>query len=157
MSYRGATDVSADRNLYWGTSRQASTLLLITDKGYYSNFDKYRAQTTLDRNSVSTDPGFPSAPVASSNIDMERLQKAETNNIPVMRPHLFELGDIIEIGFDGVARRVRTIADNAIVFEPPLDRKPTHGATILIWGQKVKAWNLNRKYRKLVERLNAVR
>lgn len=157
LSYRGATNVSADRNLYWGTRRQQRSLLVITDKGFYSDFKKYRAQTTLDQNSVSTDPGFLSVPVASSNIDTERLEKAETNRIPVMRPHLFQVGDLIEIGFDGISRRVRAIADDAVLFEPPLDQKPTKGATLLIWGQKFEPWNLNGKYQKLVERLNVER
>jgi nitrous oxidase accessory protein NosD len=157
LNYRGATDVSADRNNYWGTSRQNSTLLLITDKGFYSDFGKYRAQNPIDQNSVSTDPKFPSAPVASSNIDTERLQAVGANIIPVVRSHLFRDDDIIEIGFDGIPRRVRAIANDAVQFDPPLQEKPTHGATVLIWGESMEQWNLGPQHREVVKRLNAER
>lgn len=154
LSYRGATDVSADRNLYWGTNRQDRTLLLITDKGFYSDFNKYLAQTTIDQKSVSRDPRFPSAPLASSKIDTERLEAADTNILPIVRSHLFHAGDMIEVGFDGVPRRVRKVGKDVVRFAPPLPRKPTHGATILIWGPKIAKWDLGREYRELVQRLN---
>lgn len=155
LNYQNAKDVSADRNLYWGTDRQKSTLLLINDRGFYSDFQKYRAQTTLDQNSVSRNPMFPSAPIASSTIDTERLMVAETFRIPVARSHVFHEGDVIEIGFDGVPRRVQSVADDSIVFEPPLRKTPAHGATVLIWGHSIGEWNLGRKYRDLVAKLNA--
>lgn len=157
LNYRSAKDVSADRNTYWGTSRQERSLLVINDKGFYTDFNKYRAQTALDQNSISADPGFPSTPVASSNIDTDRLQVVELNRLPVVRSHLFHEGDMIEIGFDGVSRRVQSIAEETVQFDPPLDQKPTHGATILIWGEKRAAWNLSPKHRELVERLNAAK
>ena len=157
LNYRNATDVTADHNLYWGTTRQKSTLLLINDKGFYLDFNKYRTQSPVDQNSVSVDPNFPSAPVASSNVDTERLKSVDVNTIPVFRSHLFHAGDIIEIGFDAVPRRVRSIVEETVSFEPPLPKKPTHGATVLIWGQERKKWNLGLEYRELVDRLNAER
>ena len=154
LNYRGATDVQADRNLYWGTDRQQRSLLVITDGGFYTDFNKYLAQSTVDRNSVSRDPKFPSAPVASSSIDAQNLAKADLDRIPVERSHLFRDKDIIEIDFDGVPRRVQAVSDDTVRFEPPLTKKPTHGATVLIWGEKREKWNLGPEYRDLVKRLN---
>jgi len=90
LSYRGATEVSGDRNLYWGTNRQERTLLLITDNGFYSDFDKYLAQTAIDQKSVSRDPKFASAPLASSNIDTERLEAAASNSLPFAKATLLK-------------------------------------------------------------------
>lgn len=157
LNYRNAKDVTADKNLYWGTKRQNSTLLLINDKGFYSDFNKYRTQSNIDQNSVSVDPSFPSAPIAASNIDVEQLTSITVKSIPILRSHLFHEGDIIEIGFDGVPRRVRSIVEETVFFEPPLPQKPTHGATVLIWGSERKKWNLGLECRELVHRLNAER
>jgi hypothetical protein len=73
----------------------------------------------------------------------------------VERSHLFREGDFIEIGFDGVPRHVHTVINDTVAFAPPLDEKPAHGATILIWGQKPGRWDLGLKYRELVQGLNS--
>jgi hypothetical protein len=52
----------------------------------------------------------------------------------------FKVGDAVELDFDGRARRIVEIDTNedAIVIDPPLDRKPLKGSLVADWADRTK-------------------
>jgi hypothetical protein len=44
----------------------------------------------------------------------------------------FEVGDHIEVNFDGRARKVTSVAEDHIVFEPPLGKLHHHGWDVVV-------------------------
>ena len=133
---------SVGNSIFWANSvRDFGTTALSNDSLNFSNL-----AIQLDSgNNISADPYFVHAPletviiVADSQTDSVNISYS---TVPV------SVGDIVEIGDDGVSRTVTGVSSaNEVSFTPPLDLKPEAGTRFDIWGTGVytlaAAYSLN--------------
>ena len=132
---RGIEGYTADRNLFWGSSRVKNPQIIATDAGWLRDFDAVKASTGQDGHSIYADPKFRSAPVAFRVLDSRRLDEC-TKTTWYLRGSAegFLEGDHVEVNFDGVRRRIIVVDGAAITVEPGLEEKPIKGWLVANWA-----------------------
>ncbi len=140
---RGVEGYRADRNLFWNTARAAEPTIMATDAGWLKCWDAVRASSGQDANSVYAEPQFRSAPIGYAVIDHRHLLQC-TRESWVLRDRSAQVrpGDMVEVNFDGRARRVTAVEQlssgrgtvQRITVAPPLAEKPMKGWLVAVWG-----------------------
>ena len=146
FSINGIEDYTADTNLFWNSDRAINPHIIRDDAGWHRDFEQYQSTTTNDVNSVYESPNFASAPLVVDSVDVGRLGEMTTTFLPLWdKGVLFEVGDYVEVNFDGVARQVVEITNNGIVLSNALDQIPFGNVTISNWGTQTNyQWDLSR-------------
>jgi len=117
----------SDHNLFWSPARP-----LVGWKGKTERFEKYRELSGQDKHSEVADPRFRNAPVSYRSGDTKKgpwydiARNANTASKLWLRfgKGDYEVGDFVEVNWDGVPRKVTKVGDGYIVIDPPLARQP---------------------------------
>ena len=134
---RGVLGYRADRNLLFNSVRAVNPSVAATDDGWLKDFDAVRRSTGQDAHSVYADPQFRSAPIAFDALDSKRLHESSRERWYMRRGgETFDTGDLVEVNFDGVPRRVTAVGDGAITVAPPLRAKPVQTWLVANWGDR---------------------
>lgn len=134
---RGVKGYAADRNLFWNAAGVASKMVLASDKGWHRELEPFQQATGQDANSVYADPRFRNGPVAFGVLDWRRLTDCTRDTWYLRRGHgPVGVGDVVEVNFDGVVRKVTAVEGAKITVSPGLAAKPTKGWLVCNWGSK---------------------
>jgi len=132
---KGVRGYTGNRNLLWTSAgSQQNRPLLASDGGWHSSLREFQDATGQDGESVFSDPQFANAPVLLGVLDHRRLCEC-TRERWFLRGGTsgFEPGDHVEVNFDGVLRRVRTVAESSVTVAPPLDEAPVKAWLVANW------------------------
>ncbi|MFW6162534.1 MAG: hypothetical protein ACODAJ_07165, partial [Planctomycetota bacterium] len=84
--------------------------------------------------SVCAAPQFVNAPAVCIQIDGRRLFECTASKLVLRGPTaLFEVGDHVEVKFDGIVRQVRAVGKDHIVIAPPLAVPLDKAGLVLNW------------------------
>ena len=133
---RGIQGYDGDHNLFFNAHGVRGRPVMASDRGWHRTFREYRSATGYDRLSVFGDPRFRNAPVAFAAVDGRRLTDCSRATL-YLRGGVgsIRLGDIVEINFDGVPRKVIDRSREAISISPALRTKPITPGLVCHWGQ----------------------
>lgn len=132
---RGIEGYEADRNLFFKARGLDNTRILVSDRGWNQSLEQFREATGQDRNSVVGDPRFRNAPVAYGVVDSGRLTDCTRDTWYLGRgAELFEVGDTVEVDFDGRGRKITAREGDRITVSPGLAEKPVKGLLLCNWG-----------------------
>jgi len=131
----GIRGYRADRNVFWNSARPRDPRIIATDDGWHSDFQAVQRSTGEDQHSIYADPQFRNAPVAFRVLDGSRLDRCTKETWYLRRGSQgFEVGDFVEVNFDGVRRRITRRDEATITVAPPLKQKPIKGWLVANWG-----------------------
>ena len=106
-------------------------------RNWPKDIDGFRKVSGQDAHSICADPQFVNAPVSCIQIDGRRLFECTASKLVVRgSPAIFAVGDHVEVKFDGVVRRVKTVGADHIVIAPPLDAALDKAGLVLNWKDK---------------------
>ena len=132
---RGISGYTGDRNLFFHSPRVADAALMATNDGWLKGLAAVQRLTGQDAHSIQADPRFRAAPIAYDVLDSKRLGDSTRDRWFLRRGGaMFEPGDLVEVNFDGVGRRVRSVEDGAITVDRPLGEKPVQHWLVANWG-----------------------
>lgn len=90
-----------------------------------------------DLNSVMKDPEFRNAPVICVSLDAKKIGDNTRDRLLLDRlGSQFQVGDNVEVHFDGVVRKVTAQEGDAITIDPPLAEAPDRTLLICNWKEK---------------------
>ncbi len=133
-SVAGVTNYDGDRNLFWNSVRVANPTVLASDAGWHGSLEEFQAATGEDPNSVYANPRFVHAPILYGVLDDDLLTECTRETLILRSSEGFQVGDHVEINFDGTVRTIVSMQGRAIVLDPPLDEKPLKGWLVADWG-----------------------
>jgi len=132
---RGIRDYTADRHLFWNTSRVSEPTVMATDTGWHDDFEVARRSTGQDERSVYAAPRFRNAPIAFAVLDSRRLDECTRDTWHLRKgAGEFRPGDLVEANFDGVRRRVTAADGLRISVAPGLSEAPVKGWLVANWA-----------------------
>jgi len=133
---RGVEGYVGDHNLLYNARGVVDKRVVASDKGWHRSFEDYRRATGYDRQSFYGDPRFCNAPVAFAVLDGRRLTDCSRSTFYLRKPAgPFQVGDTVEIDFDGVPRKVTQCAGEMIAVSPALRAKPLKPCLLCNWGE----------------------
>lgn len=118
------TTYTADYNLFYVSDDEwAETEAVLHALGQWNlTLEQFQALTGEDQNSIVGNPQLANMPAYYSVIDTDRNHEMTHNMIYLAyETTYFNIGDIIELNFDGVARTITALGDYSITFTPALD------------------------------------
>ncbi|WP_197355718.1 right-handed parallel beta-helix repeat-containing protein [Aureliella helgolandensis] len=126
-----ALQYEADENLYWNSSRALNPMFLRTAEGWQRNWDQYQSGNEHDQNSAYGNPEHINAPIAFDSAK----SRESTHSVLALNTHevLFEVGDFVEVNFDGVQRQITAKSADRITIFPPLEEL-TRTTLVANWG-----------------------
>jgi len=106
-------------------------------RNWPGDFAGYQKVSGQDAHSLAADPQFVNAPAFCVQADDRRITEFTTEKV-ILRgaTDLFEVGDHVELFFDGVVRTVKSVGSDHIVIAPPLAAPPAKGGLVLNWKGK---------------------
>jgi len=133
---RGVEGYVGDRNLLYNAPRLAKKVVVVSDKGWHTSFAEYRRATGFDRNSVYGDPKFRNAPAIFAVLDFKRIADCSRSMLYLgSSSRRFNVGDTVEVDFDGVSRKVTARNNATITVSPELRAKPMTPSLVCNWGR----------------------
>jgi parallel beta-helix repeat protein len=136
---RGVKGYTGDRNLFWNAPGLASKKVLVSDKAWHNDLASFQTASGLEKRSIYGDPKFRNAPQSLAIIDSKRLTECTRDTWPLRKGHPpMSAGQVIEVNFDGVARRVLKVTGDTITVSPALKAKPAKGWLVANWGGSSK-------------------
>lgn len=144
----------ADHNLLWPGANYTGAVAIVGEvarKGqgdaaeldmarHWTPWATLREKWGLEKNGVLADPMFANVPRHYTVSHHGKVARGTRSSIVVSRRQetAFPVGDTIEIGFDGVARRVTRLDrdgnDTVIHFEPALPKALIRAHSVANWG-----------------------
>ncbi len=137
-SVRDLYDYTGDRNLFYNADG-AGDGILITSEGWNRPLEEYQNLSGQELNSFFGNPVFESMPYYFCEIDLNRIHECTRDTIFLGSTEIewFEIGDIIELNFDGIGREITGVTntefDNSITFIPEYSEKPVRHFLIMNW------------------------
>ncbi len=136
----------ADYDLLWaGEDYQGVLVIKEQWKDSASSLEQIREKFGQETHGIVADPKFRHAAKAFTVCDYRRVQECtrETLVLKSGGGGLFEVGDHVEVSFDGVVRTVTRVDGDAIGIEPALERPPITMLSVANWGDETDyAWDL---------------
>ena len=124
---------TSDHNLLWhglGIADQP----LVYNRNWHGTWDWYRGESGQDAHSDYADPKFRNAPVFFQQMEGGRLLEFTRERIYLRGgTESYAVGDIVEFDFNGVARKVTSVGEDYIDFEPALDALPNKAGVVSNW------------------------
>jgi hypothetical protein len=133
---RGIEGYSGDHNLFFNARGVRDRPVMASDRGWHRTFREYQNATGYDQRSVFGDPRFRSAPVAFAALDGRRLADCSRARL-YLRGGVgsIRLGDVVEVNFDAVPRKVVDRSRDAITVSPALRTEPVTIGLVCHWGR----------------------
>lgn len=135
FSVANAEGFESDCNLFFKPPEAGGTFVAYA-RNWPRTFAEYRKISNQDAHTVVADPQFRNAPVSSIQIDNKKLTLCSTSKFFVRgSTDIFDVGDHVEVKFDGVVRTVEEVGRDWIVVSPPLEQLPEKAGLILNWKE----------------------
>ena len=117
-NYNGSDNLFYTSDYMWNQSQ-----VILHALGQWNlTLDEFSSLTSQDQNSIATNPLLTNLPAYYSVIDTSRNQEMDYDTIFLAyETENFDIGDIIELNFDGVARTITAKGDHSITFTPELE------------------------------------
>ena len=118
------TDYSGSDNIFYTSDyRWNQSQVILHALGQWNlTIDEFSALTSQDQNSIAANPLLTNLPAYYSVIDTSRNQEMSYDTIYLAYQTVnFDVGDIIELNFDGIARTITAKGDYSITFTPALE------------------------------------
>jgi hypothetical protein len=132
---RGIKGYVGERNLFFNAYGVRNRPVMVSDRGWHRSFREYRSATGYDRTSVFGDPRFRNAPGSYAVMDGRRLADSTREKLYLRGGELIRLGDIVEVNFDGVLRKVVDRSREFITISPALPAQSLTSSLICCWGR----------------------
>ncbi len=128
-----ATDYSSDYNLFWHAPDVTGDV--VRWDGADLPLSAYSSASGEDANSVYADPRFENAPACFVQLDSDKVHLFTADSVYMASAHtsLFEVGDKVEINWDGVVRTVQSVGADYITFAPGDDYIATEANQVANW------------------------
>ncbi|NRA39706.1 MAG: right-handed parallel beta-helix repeat-containing protein, partial [Planctomycetes bacterium] len=125
--YRGA------QNIFWH-GKGLEGAIIGSDTGWHNSLADFQKADNTDAGSMVADPQFKNAPQYFSVIDTSALAECRRDTL-VVRSKSFpvEIGDFIEINFDGIKRSVTAVDKRKISYTPALVERPLKSWLVANW------------------------
>ena len=139
---------TSDYNLLWTTAVNGGVYIW-NGGDRLAGFAPYQKLSGQDAHSKEADPKFRNAPrnyrggdtAKGGGKDGKNQNTTEKLFVARMTPGLYEVGDQVEINWDGVRRRVKEVAKDLVIIDPPLSTKPANSDfTIANWKDDKAPW-----------------
>jgi hypothetical protein len=127
-------EFQSDDNIFWTTVGPTVSRPWRCSIGEFGSLDQFRKATSLEARSEFKDPQFRNAPQYVVNVD-RKAGEAAADKVAPGSAGLFQVGDHMEINFDGVVRTVTAAEPGVVTFDPPLAREQAF-VTIANWKHK---------------------
>ncbi|MBN2584085.1 MAG: right-handed parallel beta-helix repeat-containing protein, partial [Planctomycetes bacterium] len=144
----GATEAmgyASDYNLFWHADGMNDTVV-IWEGGYGDTFAQYVANSGRDTHSVYASPQFTSVPHSYYSVSSMSGETFYSNRVYVSDTSdmgLINVGDHIELDFDGVVRAVTAKGADYVEFTPSDRRVAFKTGAMLNWKDKTDfSWDL---------------
>lgn len=104
----------------------------------FSSLDDIRTKSGQETTSEMKDPQFKNAPLYCVVLDSKRIGDCTREKliVPGGGTARFAKGDVVEVHFDGVARRVTAIDGGTLTIDPPLNEIPDRPLFVSNWKDK---------------------
>ena len=133
FGYGEQSQVQSDRNLLWRAPGVTGPPV-VYNRNWNGTWEGYQADSGQDQSSVYADPRFISAPVFFQQMEGKRLLEFTTERIHLRGGTAsYAVGDIVELDFDGIARRVTQVGADHIEIAPGLDALPVKAGVVANW------------------------
>lgn len=131
--FGAGTNVQSDYNLLW-RALGATGPPIVYDRNWHGTLETYRQASGQDAHTVYADPRFVNAPAFFQQMEGGRLLEFTKDKVFLRGgTGTYEVGDIVELNFDGVVRRVREVGEDYIVVEPGRDSLPRKAGVVCNW------------------------
>jgi hypothetical protein len=112
----------ADNNLYWIAPGVDAGRPWRGKGGSFASLEELQTATSWEAHSVFKDPQFNNAPLCVATLDRGKGSQSTPEKLYIDHISLFKPGDLVEVNFDGVVRKVQAVAGDAIIIHPPMKR-----------------------------------
>jgi hypothetical protein len=130
------SNYTGDHNLFWNIKELSSRGLLGYDGHRFPALEEFQKASGQEQHSAYADPRFVHAPVSFAKLDEKRNHLCTADTWYILEgAGLFHEGDIIDLHFDGVPRKVIKVQPETITVSPGLKAKPARGLLIANWGK----------------------
>jgi hypothetical protein len=104
----------------------------------FNSLDDIRTKSGQETTSEMKDPQFKNAPMYCVVLDSKRIGDCTCDKliVPEGDAARFAKGDVVEVHFDGVVRKVTTIDGGTLTIDPPLSEIPDRPLFISNWKDK---------------------
>ena len=134
---RSSMGYIGDHNVFWhGPGLGGRSTTVTTEKAWHTNLPAYQKASGQDAASTYADPLFDHAPTRFTVIDSNRIADCENSSVILLSDIDANIGDWIEINFDGLKRRVTAANGKTLSFEPALRERPLKSWLIANWKDK---------------------
>jgi hypothetical protein len=149
-------NTTSDENLFAITNPGQPMFIVSKPKhSTYQSPEQVAAATGQEKQSVRIDEvPFRNAPMAQA---VSQWADANTSNRLQVRSKagsMFKAGDMIEVSGDGVLRKVLSVEDEVITFEPALPARPFRDSLVWNWGN-AKSTQLDLRLKETLKQLPA--
>jgi hypothetical protein len=136
--YSITEDFKADFNLMWsGADHRGPLVIKGAWKDTGTTVEEIRRKFDIEGHGLIADPRFVSVPEYFTVTDVYRMADCTADKFFLKEPlggHI-EVGDVVEICFDGVPRKVTEVGKDWLTFEPPLKAPPDVLQSVADWGR----------------------
>ena len=105
-------------------------------KLWFSTLDDVRRKVGHEKNSEWKDPQLANVPAYLTQLDGKKISACTREKLFIRRVGLFKVGDVVEVHFDGVVRKVTAVEGNTITVVPPLPTAPDRAMLVANWKDK---------------------
>ncbi len=127
------SDVQSDHNLWWRAPGVTGPPI-VYNRDFNGTLETYLTASGQDAHSVYDDPHFINAPVSYQHMDSKRLLEFTRDKIFLRgATESYEVGDIVELNFEGHPRRIREVGPDYIVFAPAYGNLPRKAGSVCNW------------------------
>lgn len=125
-----------DYDLIWACDGYTGALVV---KGKWTevagSLEGIQSKFGIQPNGKVADPAFISAPKFFTSIPHNRPQDCTRSTLILKDASNFQPGDIVEVAFDTLPRKVLSMDGNTITIDPPLETAPTTSYVVANWKQ----------------------
>jgi len=108
-------------------------------RNWPGDFAGYQKVSGQDAHSLAADPQFANAPKFCIQTEDRRLTECTAEKILLRgATGLFQVGDHVEVFFDGIVRTVKSVGSDHIIIDPPLAAPPEKGGLVLNWKERTR-------------------
>jgi hypothetical protein len=101
---------------------------------WFNSLDDIRTKAGQEKTSEMKDPQFKNAPLLCGTLDAKSIGDCTRDKL-ILGPDagLFQVGDVVEVHFDGVVRKVTAVEGGKITVDPPLLEAPDRSLFVANW------------------------
>ncbi len=131
---------SSDENLIWrmpGVGYRLAGKRTGEKTVWLEDIEAIREKTGNEKNSVYTAPEFANVPRYCTTLDNRRIGDCTRERLLLKgNAAQFKVGDVVEVHFDGVVRKITEADGKAVTVDPPLETVPDRVMFVVNWEDR---------------------